>query len=483
MARSFANKVSLRQLWDETRDANQILEQFEIDPYYILQIVNLINGGSVKRKDILEMKPAMVSENWDKATLALTESIEFLRKQCGVLSSNLITYHTMLVPMAAVWAKTSDIKGPQEAARREKFSKWFWASVFAQVYEKSPTSRAVSDFKELESWIRGGDREPYALRVLHFNSDMFFEITPKQRALYRGSLALIRSNGALDFHKSERLTFDYLIKNKVDDHHIFPQNFMKKNGDKTNRVNCVLNRTLIDKKTNIRISDKPPSVYLEEIENEIGVKSLRTILDSHLINMDHLEGDDFDSFLKDRGRLLMEELKERMKRDIPVSPVAYVAEESEFDDEEENEKSNPREKYDPAIINAHPTSLLAEMPKEIQEIFVAFATSLQKANSQVWWRSTVRKVVFWSPDRLFLTCRISRSGLHFITFTNAQPLEGVSPILQKDDGGKLWGRIKLKHIADVEKVIKSILESHLRLEAAVKSGQATGWWAITNKNK
>jgi hypothetical protein len=480
MARSFANKVSLRQLWDSTLEENQILEQFEIDPYYVLQIVNLMNGGSIKRKDILEMEPAVVSEHWNRATNALTESIEFLRKQCGILSSNLLPYNTMLVPMAAVWAKTSDIKGPQESVRREKFCQWFWASVFAQVYEKGPTSRAVSDYKELEAWIRGGDKEPYALRVLHFNTDMFHEITPKQRALYRGTLALVTSNGALDFHKSERLTFDYLVKNKVDDHHIFPQNFMKKSADKS-KVNCVLNRTLIDKKTNIRISDKAPSSYLEEIENEVGEKALRGILDSHLINMDHLEGDDFESFLKDRAKSLMDELKDRMKREIPVSPIAFIAEDTEFD--EDDEKSNPREKYDPALINAHPKDLLSEMPKEIDELFTAFAKRVQKEHSEIWWKATARKVVFWSPERVFLTCRISRSGLHFIVFTNDQALEGVDPILQKDNGGKLWGRIKLKHVADLDKVIKPVLESHKRLDSAVKEGRATGWWAMVSKDK
>jgi hypothetical protein len=309
---------------------------------------------------------------------------------------------------------------------------------------------------------------------------MFHEITPKQRALYRGTLALVSSNGALDFHKCERLTFDYLVKNKVDDHHIFPQNFMKKTGDKS-KVNCVLNRTLIDKKTNIRISDKAPSSYIEEIENEIGEKSLKSILESHLISKDHLEGDDFESFLKDRAKSLMGELKERMKRDIPASPIAFVAEDDEF--EGDDEKSDPREKFDPKIINIRPSELLVDMPKEIDELFASFCSRVQKEVPEVWWKANSRKVVFWSPERAFITCRISRSGLHFVLFTNNEPLVGVDPIVQKDDGGKLWGRIKLKHVADIEKVISPILESHKRIELAVKEGRATGWWAMVGKDK
>ena len=480
MARSFANGVSLRQLWEKTLLEHEVFEQFEVDPYYILQIINLLNGGSIKRKDILDMNTSVVSEKWVLATNALSESIEFLRKHCGVLSLNLLPYNTMLVPMAAVWAKTSNIKGPQESARRKKFSQWFWSSVFAQMYEKGPTSRAVRDYKELESWILNGEKEPYALRVLHFNSEMFQEITPKQRALYAGTMALVVTHGALDFHKSEKLTFDYLVKNKVDDHHVFPQNYLGKSADKE-KVNCVLNRTLIDKKTNIRISDKAPSIYVEEIEKEVGEKELRQILDSHLISLEHLENDDFEAFIRDRAKMLMNELREKMERDIPSAPIMAIDEDSEID--EDDERSNPKDRYDKALINAHPTELLQELPSEIQELFKAFSQRLQQDIPDAWWKANTRKVVFWSPGKAFLTCRISRSGLHFVIFTNDQPMEGVDPIQQKDDGGKLWGRIKLKSIADLDAVMKSVLDSHGRIGSAIKNGRATGWWALVSKEK
>ena len=185
--------------------------------------------------------------------------------------------------------------------------------------------------------------------------------------------------------------------------------------------------------------------------------------------------------MKDRAKSLMEELKDKMKRDVPASPVAYVADENEFD--EDDEKINPREKYDAALINAHPKELLLDLPKEIEDLFLAFTKKIQSEKSEVWWKANTRKVVFWSPNRVFLSCRISRTGLHFVAFTDDNPLLGIEPIIQKDNGGKLWGRIKLKHIADIEQVMKPILESHIRLEKAVKEGRATAWWAMANKDK
>jgi hypothetical protein len=481
MARSFANKVSLRTLWDNALEEHAILEQFEIDPYYVLQVVSLLNGKDIKRREIMNLEPQIVSKHWDTAVKAMTDAVEFLQRNCGILNNGHLPYVTMLVPMAAAWANTSDLKGPQEATRRKRFEVWFWSSIFAGTYEVGPASKAVRDFKDLPEWLKGGDKEPLGVRTLYFNPDMFHEITPKQRALYRGTLALVTSNNALDFHKAEKLTFDYLVKNKVDDHHIFPQNYLKKKYD-ASKVNCVLNRTLIDKKTNIRISDKAPSTYLEEIESEVGEKNLKKILDSHLIPMNQLESDDFESFLKDRAKLFMNQLTEKIGKQIPTAPVAYIADENE-EFEENEEKPDRREKYDAALINAYPTELLADVPKDVEEMFNSFTKELLAQKSDIWWKANTRRVVFWSPEKAFLTCKISKTGLHFVIFTDGKPINGVEPIVQKDRGGELWGRIKLKHIADLPKVMPALLESHARLQAAAKEGRATAWWAMTRKEK
>ena len=478
MARSFANDVSLRTLWETAKEENPILEQFDIDPYYVLQIISLLSGGTLRRSEILEIESVIVSQYWKAATESLSSSIEFLRRNCGVLTPSLLPYNTMLVPLASAWARTREIKGPQEAVRREKFEQWFWASVFSQAYENSPSSRAVSDFKDLNAWVQGNEKEPYGLRALHFNPSMFFEITPKQRALYRGVLALIASNNALDFHNAEKLTFDYLEKNKVDDHHIFPQNYLKSDVDQI-KVNCILNRTLIDKKTNIRISDKAPSAYLAEMELEIGKGRLDAILASHLINTTHLRNDDFDNFTQDRAQSLLVFLKEKLRREIAPNPNMQVLDEEEI--EEVDDAPDIRSKYDPSLINSNPDKLLDGLPIEIAELFTLFTNRLLEKRPDVWWKSNIRKVVFWSPEKVFLTLRMSKTGLHFVTFTNGDALENVAPIIQRDNGGALWGRLKLKTKADLEKVISAALESHTRLLAAASKGKSTSWWAMASK--
>ncbi len=480
MARSFANKVSLRTLWDKALQQHPVLEMFDIDPYYILQTISLMSANTIKRKDILDMEPDVVASNWDSATQAMADALSFLSRNTGVLSPKLLPYNTMLVPLAAVIASTTEIRGPKEAIKKEKLEQWFWASVFAQTYETGPTSRTVSDFKELVAWIRESGSEPYALLKLHFNAEMFFDISPKQRALYRGCLALLIANGALDFHKAEKIDPDYLEKNKVDDHHVFPQNYLRKKGE-TSRANCILNRTLIDKKTNIRISDKAPSEYTLEIQKETGQDKLRNILNSHCISLDVLKANNFDEFLSHRAHAFMTMLTDAMDREIPSAPTEFVTNQSEVEDEDDS-KSDPRDRYSPDEINTYPTEMLQDYPRSTEDLYKTFITHLQAALPEVWWKVRKDKIVFYSPQKVFASIWMSSRGLNFQIFTDGKEMSDVEPIKQKDRGGELWGRYKFRSTSEAETCVAKLRESHKRLQVAISEGRATAWWAMSRKN-
>jgi hypothetical protein len=478
MARAFMSKVSLRDMWDKANNDYPILGEFKIDAYQVLQAISLISGKSLKRQEILEMPSDVISQHWDNATRGISESLTFLRRNTGVLSINLLPYHTMIPPMASAWIQTENIKGPASGNRTEKFKSWFWSSVFSQTYEKSPTSVAVADYKDLTAWINGNERTPRGIRALYFSPDTFFTITPKQRALYRGTLALITSNGARDFHKLEPLTFDYLESNKVDDHHIFPRAHLKRSTDtEENMINCVLNRTLIDKKTNQIISDNRPSKYLTAIKSELNEEKLKKVLTSHLIPMPELMGDDFESFCNARAKFFMKNLNEAVGFEIPSTPTTGSENQSDFDDEDSDDRTDKRQKTDPSLVNVRPEEKLQKLPPQTGEFFDLFTKRLLEKLPSIWWKTTQTRSSVYSPIKKFASIKVERSGLHLTIFTNGNPMEHVTPIVQSDGGGALWGRIKVKSIADIEKAITATIEAHKRIQEAEKTEIPTSWWA------
>lgn len=124
-------------------------------------------------------------------------------------------------------------------------------------------------------------------------------MTVRQRGLYRATMALLMRHHPLDFHHAVPLTRTVIESNAVDDHHIFPAGYLKDEGE-TKHVDTVLNHTLIDKLTNIRLGKKAPSVYLAEMESELH-EALPGVLRSHGLPSDKdgpLWTNDYDGFLE-----------------------------------------------------------------------------------------------------------------------------------------------------------------------------------------
>lgn len=307
-ARFWTDKVRLRDLWDAARQDHAIIEEFDIDPYYVLQSIALVTARaapSCKRSDVLDLDADQIRRGWEPVVRGLAYALELLREDCGVLVSAWLPYNTMLIPLAAVASEVVTTKGPAAGAARINLKRWFWCSVFGQKYETSPNSQAARDFGELRRWLRAQET-PETVARLEFDESVLRQTTPRQRGLYRGTMALILSRSALDFHKARKITPRSIADEKMDDHHIFPEGFLR-DSESPSR-DCILNRTLIDRRTNILIGKNAPSVYLSQIDSELGGAAVGSILASHLIPADTnsaLRRDDFSGFLAEREKLLL----------------------------------------------------------------------------------------------------------------------------------------------------------------------------------
>lgn len=316
-ARFWPLEFNLRQKWEEAREEYPILDEFDIDPYYVLQVIALLEPGidndgkvrapSVKRSVILDMGVDQARRGWDPAINGLAEALFLLREECGVLGPALLPYNTIIIPMAAAWATQRDVKGADAGANRVKILRWFWCSIFGQKYENAPNSQAEKDFSELQRWMKGGE-PPESVVEFHFDLNLR-HVRPRQRAVYRGVMALVLQNGALDFHKRGRITSQLLAdkKNPVDDHHIFPRAYLDERGVPALTRDCIVNRTFIDRITNRRLRKRAPSEYFNEIRTKHGEAETDQLLRSHALPygpQSSLVADEFERFLIDREQAL-----------------------------------------------------------------------------------------------------------------------------------------------------------------------------------
>lgn len=286
-ARFWPKNVNLRQLWAQTQEDHPIIADFAIDPYYLLQAVSLVARPtpSCKRGDVLDLEADAIREWWKPCARGLARGLAILRDDCGVITPSWMPIFPVLVTLAAVEAKVGTPTGPEQSLIRQRIRRWFWCFVLGGKYESGPNSQAVKDFSELQAWFKEGP-PPETVADFRFDPRILRDTTFRQRALYRGLICLLLQRHPRDFYSEAVLTGDLIIEHNVDDHHIFPRAYLDGfNGDEqvpARLRDCILNRTLIDRKTNTSIGKRPPSAYMGNIQAVVD-DSFPELLRSHLL--------------------------------------------------------------------------------------------------------------------------------------------------------------------------------------------------------
>lgn len=312
-ARFWPQDIRLRALWEKALADHPVIGDFEVDPYYILQAISLASrkAPSCKRSDVLNMAATDITEWWDKVVAGLASGLKILRDDCKVMLPKWLPYQTVLPPLAAVLARVGIPKSAEAGAQREKLKQWFWCVVFGQVYESAPNSKSAKDVTEIPTWLAGGP-QPESIASFRFDPRALRDVTPRQRAIYRGAICLLLGGGARDFHTQAVITGKLLDEEGIDDHHVFPAAYLERQGIGPSRLrDCVLNRTLIDRTTNQMISDRAPSDYLAEIRETPGFP-FAAVLASHGLpanDRSPLLRDDFELFLDARQEHLWQMIR------------------------------------------------------------------------------------------------------------------------------------------------------------------------------
>jgi hypothetical protein len=124
-----------------------IIAEFEVDPYYILQIISLVTSSPplCTRKSVLTLEASTLKVWWDRTVESLAKSLEILRDDCGVFTPRWLPYHPLVVPLAAVLAKLTRPGSPTTGAIRQKLIRWFWCAVFGQTYDQGSNTQASRD--------------------------------------------------------------------------------------------------------------------------------------------------------------------------------------------------------------------------------------------------------------------------------------------------------------------------------------------------
>ncbi|MEI7988742.1 MAG: DUF262 domain-containing protein [Chloroflexota bacterium] len=325
-ARLYKDKIDLHSFWGEAVDEYHILDEYsEGSPdefgVYVLRTISLMRGLDVKSKTLINLSPSDFKKDWKKAVEYIEKALHRMTSigtdGFGAFDRKWMPYLTMVSPLAAMLYAIDKNKFGHKAYHW--IQRWYWASVFRERYAGSVESAIYRDYQDFLRSIGDSAFEAEALREARTsileNQAFSLKSINRLNSIYRGVICLVALRGAKDFRADDSIQFHTL-----EDHHIFPVAYLNKlhpsDGKpfSSERINCVINRTLIADQTNKQISKRSPSQYLKEI---IPAERTEVILISHFIESGAqaaMQNDDFETFLNTRERVLIAEITKRIHK-------------------------------------------------------------------------------------------------------------------------------------------------------------------------
>lgn len=220
---------------------------------------------------------------------------------------------------------------------RKKIDTWYWCAIFSEQYSSSTETHIAKDYKEVLEWFTNKDKIPEVVSdfrdKLLLSNFSLKKVRNKGSSIYKGIFNILFKNKPIDFYQHREISYS---ETDLEDHHIFPKNFLESKNINNEEVNSILNRTLLLNETNKQISNKSPGKYIKEMINgwqqrglsmEAAEEKVKNIFKSHFINeeifeilketTEDLESDkikeNFEKFIQKREELLLNEIKKLVK--------------------------------------------------------------------------------------------------------------------------------------------------------------------------
>ncbi len=205
---------------------------------------------------------------------------------------------------------------------RDLMKRFFFVATIRGLFTDSPESaveRIFADLRDADAkrfieYFNNVMKNQFTDDYFKFNLINELEVSSNSSPIWRGYIA---SMNVLDYNMlfSNTLLSHFFVvgtsgtKHSLDVHHIFPNNYLIKNGIDSERArNQIANFAYIDYTTNIEISDNPPEVYVSEFRAKYGEEFYeKTCKENALpLNFEYL---DYSTFLIERRKLMADIIK------------------------------------------------------------------------------------------------------------------------------------------------------------------------------
>ncbi|MBS1535262.1 MAG: DUF262 domain-containing protein [Bacteroidetes bacterium] len=294
-------------------------------------LVSLLSGRNFETRTF---EDAIAEQSFDKLKLGVmnfmneTNFKRFLMiiKSAGFISPKLIRSQNALNFAYILYLKLREL-GVNSVAIESHVKRWFVFSVLTGRYSGSPESVFDFDIKQIhnrpfEEYLK--EKEEGELSEAFWNASLPQSLDTSVASSPYFNVFLASQVKANDrgFLSKDVLVSD-LISLRGDIHHLFPRDFLKKNGLERGKYNQIANYVFMQSEINIKVGNKPPKEYFELIVSQMNQDNrLVSGLSTHQELLDNLKAncvpeeimtmtiDDYNDFLVMRRKLMAQKIKE-----------------------------------------------------------------------------------------------------------------------------------------------------------------------------
>lgn len=288
---TWSGDFDLRTKFDElATELDEVgFNELRDDPDLLLKCCAAIVRNDASAHAIVDLKGSEVRDSFPILRNGILGAIEFLRRDCGVVSLKILPYKSMIIPLTRCFATDKASGFHPNAAQRAALVRWFWHSCFSRRYSNSVDNAIAQDIAAVAQLLTGNTAEFGKRHITvapSYFTDNVFALTSVNTKVFILLLAAAKPKSflsAADVDLGEVL----VSCNRTEFHHVFPKNYLATKAgvlDKAGQF-MLANFAFLSQKDNRSIQDKAPSDYLKLMPPA----SADAILDASLIPRKGLE--------------------------------------------------------------------------------------------------------------------------------------------------------------------------------------------------
>ncbi len=294
-------------------------------------LVSLLSGRNFETRTFESEIAQQSFATLKKGVLNFSNETNFKRflmiiKSAGFISPELIRSQNAINFAYIVYLKLRDL-GVNSVAIESNVKRWFVYSVLTGRYSGSPESSFDFDIKQIsqkpfDEYLK--EKEDGELSDAFWNASLpqSLETSVASSPYFHVFLASQVKANDRGFLSKDVLVSD-LISLRGDIHHLFPKDYVKKNGLDKSRYNQIANYVYMQSEINIKVGNKPPKEYFNLVISQLednnlqvsGISTKEQLLDNLRMNcvpteILEMEIDDYNEFLTLRRKLMATKIKE-----------------------------------------------------------------------------------------------------------------------------------------------------------------------------